>query len=141
MAEFEGSRRFWRECVEKRVEPRQIFSKRGRQLKQQRAKLVAKCRGNATELGGEILAILQLRVVRDAARCLQREFERRRYLLRPASQQFLRRHAIERVVDFDGGKTRGVVGEHLRGRKIGRIEAPLPLRIVVAGSTDEDRHW
>src|SRR5688500_6788284 len=135
MAELERSRRLWRECIDERIEASEILLERRRQLKKQRAELIAERTGDAAEFRGEILAVRQLRVVRNPSWRLECEFEGRRHLPGPSGKQLLRRHSVERVVDFDGRKSFCVVGKHLRGREIGRIEAPLPLRIVVAGRT------
>jgi len=49
----------------------------------------------------------------------------------PCRHHFLGRHPVERVVDFDGGETLGVVPEHpARGERFG-IERTLPFRVVV----------
>src|SRR5207237_1243398 len=49
-------------------------------------------------------------------------------------------HAVEGVVDLDGGEARGVEGEHLRLLHLLGIEAPLPFLVAVAARSREDVH-
>src|SRR5262249_49127977 len=49
--------------------------------------------------------------------------------------------AVERVVDLDGRKPLRVVRQHLRRRQRLRIEAALPLRVVVPRRAHPDRHY
>jgi hypothetical protein len=78
--------------------------------------------------------------VRDALWSLERELEilRRRFI--PAIQRFLVGHSVIGVVDLDRGKAFRVVRQHLRGWQFLRIEASLPLGIVITGGADEDGH-
>ena len=138
MPELERRGRPWRQILEKRIEDGEILFQIGRELKQKGTELVAEGAGDAAEGLDELAAVLQTTVVRDAARSLQRELERRRRLRGPAAHELFARHPVERVVDFDRRKPRRVIRKHLRRRKIRGIEAALPLRVVVAGRSDPD---
>ena len=58
--------------------------------------------------------------------------------LGPAEEDGFRRHAIETVIDFDGGKLLSVEGEHVLVRKFFWIEAAFPLFVGITGSTDAE---
>ena len=77
-------------------------------------------------------------VVGDAAWRLERKAEAVRRSCAPAGEQLLVGHAVEGVIDLDAGKALGVVREHLVGAELLRIEAPAPLRIVVARCSDQN---
>ena len=112
----------------------------GAQLEQQRAELRAERRGRLEELPHRVGAVAQPPIVRDPLRRLQRELVAIRRGLVPAVENLLVRRAVEGVVDLDGREPLGVVRQHLRRRHRLRIEAALPLGIVVAGRTDPDGH-
>src|SRR5687768_10206830 len=88
----------------------EVLLERGRQLKQQDAELRPERARGTTERLDQILAVPQLRVVRDAARRLQGEREGLGRAVAPAGQQLLVRNAIEGVVDLDRRKARRVEG-------------------------------
>src|SRR2546430_8429439 len=138
MPEFERGANAGREPYQKLVEDGQILPQEGRQLKQQRPKLVAERAGHLTERAHERRAILEPAVVRDSPWRLEGELEGRRGLAGPAVDELLGRHSVERVVDLNGLEPRRIVRQHLRCREIGRIEATLPFGVVVAGGADPD---
>src|SRR4029077_16869572 len=100
-----------------------------RQLEEQRTQLWTQGSCDPAETVHPLRAVLQPAVVRDAPRPLQRQLVGVWRLSRPSSHQFLVGHAVERVVDLDGRKSSGVVGQHLGSRQIRRIEAAFPLWI------------
>ena len=136
MPEFERGTDARRQPRHERVEQGEILPKKWRQLKQQRAELVAERPGDFAEPRDRVARILQPAVMGDPPRRLERDLIRRRRLRGPAGDEFLGRHPVERVVDLDRRKTRGVVRQHLRRGEIGGIETSLPLGVVVAGGAD-----
>ena len=76
--------------------------------------------------------------MRDLLIGFEREAKTFRNTLGPAKEQRLRRHAIEAVVDFNGGKLLSVEREHVLVGKFFRIEAALPLLVRVAGGADAE---
>ena len=109
-----------------------------RQLKQQRAELGAERGRRFEELSHRIGTVAQPCVVCDPLRRLQRQLVAIGRGLIPTVENLLVRRAIERVVDLDSRKALGVVRQHLRRRQRLRIEAALPLGVVVAGGPDPD---
>lgn len=83
-------------------------------------------------------AVPQALVVGNALGRLQGKAKVLRHLRRPARDDLRRRHAVERVVDFNGAELARIERQHLRRGQIGWIEAALPLRVVVAAGTNED---
>ena len=84
---------------------------------------------------GQLLAVLQSRVVSNATRSLQREAEFLWRHLGPSGQKTFGRHPVEGVVDLDRWQPLGIVRKHLLRREPLGIEASLPLRIVVPRGT------
>src|SRR5687767_15016602 len=117
MSKFEGGRYFRRQLREKRLEERQILFGVRRELKQQRSEFVVERASDTAERLDQLSAIFQSAVVRDPARRFERQLVRRRRLRGPSADQHLVRHTVERVVDFDGGKPRGIVRQHSGGRQ------------------------
>ena len=71
---------------------------------------------------------------------LDRERERLRHLRRPVQQHVLPGQPVERVVDFDGRKSRGVVSEHPCVLDVRGVKRALPLLERVAARSGEKAH-
>ena len=70
--------------------------------------------------------------------CFQRETKTLRNVFGPSEKDGFGRHAIEAVIDFDGGKLFAVEGEHLLVGELFRVEGTFPLFVGVAGSADAE---
>src|SRR5262249_41213477 len=68
------------------------------------------------------------------------QLESVRGLAAPPGKNLLVGHPIKGVVDLDRREALGVVGEHLRGGHLLRVEASPPLGIVVTGGPDPEVH-
>src|SRR5688572_5135517 len=112
-----------------------------RQLEQNRSQSGAE-RGGVLQQEVDAVGALRLepRIVRDALARLDRERELLGHLRGPLPQHVLFRHPVERVVDLDGGKPRGVVAEPAIAFQVVRVERPLPLLERIAARAREQLH-
>src|SRR5215211_7547099 len=102
MTEFERRASALWQQIEKLAEDGIVTLECRRQLKEQYSEFRAQGRRRFAEDLGQLFALLQLGIVRNAARRFQGEGEILRCAPGPSFEQRRRRHAVERVVHFDG---------------------------------------
>ena len=110
----------------------------GRKLDEDGAEMVAVVEdaGNFEETLERAFAIAKALDVSDLLIGLQRETKTIGNTFGPTEEDRFSRHAVEAVIDFDGGELFAVEGEHVLVRKFVRIEGALPLFVGIAGGTD-----
>src|SRR5258708_32643724 len=110
---------------------RDVFAKKGRELKEKRSKARSERARDSHEHVERVGCILQLCDVRDALRCLHPEDESVGHLTAPTFDELACVHAIKSVVDLHRGQVLRVEAQKLGGGKILRIKGPLPLFVRV----------
>jgi len=138
VAHFEGELERGRAKGEKFLEQRLIEFEIGRKLDEDGAEMVAVVEeaGNFEKTLERAFAIAKAFDVSDLLIGFERETETFGDIFGPADEDRFRRHAVETVVDFNGGELFAVEGEHVLVRKFFRVEGALPLFVGVAGSAD-----
>src|SRR6185312_309355 len=124
------------QCEEAR-EPLAVKSGRGRQLPEDRTKLLAEV-GNARreEVGQRLLAVAQLQHVRDEPRTFDAENEAVRRLVAPPRVVLGALQRVERTVDLDRRDVARRVLELAPLWQPRWIERSAPGRVAPAGDTD-----
>src|SRR5713101_10031805 len=129
-----------RERRQKVGQARGVFLEVRRQLKEHRAESIPQSRRDAKKEIHGVTRFLQSPDVRDALRRLQSEAKSVGHLLGPLRQGLGPGHPVEGVVDLDGRKLRSIEAQHLRGGKVFRVEASLPLFVRETARADEEPH-
>src|SRR5262245_60714127 len=114
------------------LEDIKVLAKKRRRLKKQRAALGTQGRHGLQKIRQVFVNIGELLIVRDPARRFQHELETVRNLPGPVQKELVSWHPIEGVIDLDGGKLFGVIGQHLRGGQVRWIEIAFPFLVGVA---------
>ena len=114
-----------------------VHERRG-ELEQDDAEPVPQAQGPADELVHVAGGVDQPPDVRDPLGGLERQTEPLRRLRPPPLEHGIGGKPAEGVVDLHRREHARIVRQHLLGGKIGWIEMPLPLGIVVAGRADPD---
>ena len=140
VAELEGAAKGARKEDKQVPQPSQVFFEVGRELEEERPQLWAECPGGVDEVAERLVHVLEAGVVGDPPGHLEGKREPGRGLGIPGRDRFGVRHPVEGVVDLYRGEALRVVGEHLIGRELLGVEGAAPLRIVVPGCPDPDRH-
>lgn len=138
VANFESEKESGRAKREEVFEQGLIEFESGRKLNEDRAELVAvfEDAGDFEKTLEDAFAIAESMDVGDLLIGFQREAESWRDGFRPIEQQLFGGHAIEAVIDFDGGEPLAIEIEHFAIGKFFGIEVALPLFVRVAGSAD-----
>ena len=109
-------------------------------MEKQWAKLVFENAGDFEEVSEFLLRFFETTDVGDLLRGFEAEDESGGNLFKPAFEQFLFRHAIKGVVDFDGVEALGIEAKHLGGFDIERKEFTLPFFVTEAAGADVKVH-
>lgn len=140
VADFEGELEGRRAKGEELFEERLIVFEIGRKLDEDGAEMVAvvEYARDFEETFESACAIAEALDVCDLLIGFERKTKTRGDLIGPANEDGFARHAVETVIDFDGGELLAVEGEHLLVRKFFRVEGALPLFVGVTGSADAE---
>src|SRR5262249_31605940 len=84
-----------------------------------------------------LFCTLQPFEMRDRLRALQHKSKRCRDLFRPILNDLWGRKSAKSIVNFDRGKSLGVISEHLLLGNFLRVETPFPLRVTVPTCADQ----
>jgi hypothetical protein len=138
MTYLEGKRKSVRAKSKKVFQQRAIEFEIRRKLNEDGAEVVAfiENAGDFQETLQSALAIAQTLNVRDFLVGLQCEAKAFRNAFCEVQKRVFRGHAVEGVIDFDGGKVLRVEAEHFAVGELLGIEIALPLFIGVSGSAD-----
>ena len=139
MTHFKGESEGGRAKSKKVFQQRTIELERGRQLDEDRAKVVAVVQhaGHFQEALQSALAGPEPLNVSDLLVGLQGEAKAFRNAFRPLLEQVFCGHAIETVIDFNCRELLGVEAEHFAIGKFLGIKTPLPLFIGVSRSPNK----
>jgi len=138
VADFESELESSRAKGEELLEQGLIEFEIGRNLNEDRAEMVAVVQdaGDFEKTLERAFTIAKAFDVGDLLIGFESEAETFGDTFGPAEEDRFGRHAVETVIDFDGGKLFAVEREHVFVRKFFRIEGALPLFVGVAGSAD-----
>ena len=139
MTHFKGESEGGRAKSKKVFQQGTIELERGRQLDEDRAKVVAivQYAGHFQEALQSALAATEPLNVSDLLVGLQGEAKAFRNAFRPLLEQVFCGHAIETVIDFNCRELLGVEAEHVAIRKLLGVKTALPLFVGVSGSPNK----
>ena len=109
----------------------------GRELDEDGAEVVAVVQyaGDFQEAFERTRAVAEPFYVSDLLVGLQSETKTFRHALGPIQKRGLGGHAIETMIDFDGGELLGIEAKHLLVRQLFRVKIALPLLIGISRSS------
>src|ERR1700720_384512 len=133
---FKSERKGRRTKCEKVFKQRLIKFEIGWKLHKDGAEVVAivQYAGHLQETLQRLFTAAQPLYVGDLLVCLQSKLKSLRNALSPLQEQIFRRHAVERMVDFNRFELPGIIAQHFTVRQLFWIKTPLPLLIGVSRS-------